>query len=149
MKRAAVCALAVILLMMGGCSGPEVSSDIAEFKFSHRGSSTEACYTYHALAADNGVEIALEKNAGNDIIKTEADADVLMELRAIVETYGINKWDGFDKKSRRALDGTGFTLYIRFEDGTEINAAGSTKFPKQYAEAKEAICVVFEGLTSN
>jgi len=55
----------------------------------------------------------------------------------------LDRWDGFDKSSRRALDGTGFSLTMVTAEGKLVEANGSNAFPKGYAEAKAAIEAVF------
>ena len=62
--------------------------------------------------------------------------DALMQ---VVETYGLDQWDGFDEEETGVLDGEGFWLEIRFSDGTSIEAHGDNAFPEHYFEAMGSI----------
>ena len=69
------------------------------------------------------------------------DAEALME---VIEKYGIESWDGFSGSRKYVLDGEGFSLEIRFTDGTSVNARGDNAFPEHYFDAIGEIWEILE-----
>lgn len=98
-----------------GSDGSEVSiSDgtrLVYFSYSHNGMYSESCYRY-----------------------TFEDPQGLVELEKIVEECNVRKWNGFSKTARGVLDGEGFSLYLKYSDGTTVSASGSNAFPKGYGD---------------
>ena len=76
---------------------------------------------------------------GRDESYFSTDPELLEELRDLVFRYGVDGWDGFNESDPYVLDGEGFTLQLRFDDGTEVRAYGSNAFPPQYFTAMAAL----------
>jgi len=148
MKRTLFLAAALmgILLMLPGCAPKPLSEPFAltAFTWQHRGSHTGLIYSYAAEGTEAGTRLLLSLNAGDRELEILTEEDVLGQLGAIAAEHRLDRWDGFDKSDRRALDGTGFTLTMITADGEIIEAHGSNAFPKGYGEAKAAIEEVFE-----
>lgn len=70
-------------------------------------------------------------------------ADALSRAGDIIDVYGIVGWDGFDKPDDDA-EKLHFTFRAVYPDGTELNASGCKKYPKQWQEGHDALCAFFE-----
>lgn len=77
-----------------------------------------------------------------------ADPELLEEVRNLLFLHGVEKWDGFNESDPNVLDGEGFSLQLRFDDGTEIRASGENSFPPGYhaamGELRERLSAAFE-----
>ena len=146
MRRRVIAALllAAVLLAASACSKPlRTDAPMTGFTFSHSGKHTGLIYTLSAARTENAWQANLSLLAGDRNIyleMTEAEAE---ELAAIVRKHELNRWNGFDRVDRTALDGTGFDLKIHYEDGQILSASGSNAFPKGYREAHEEILGFF------
>jgi len=136
-----------ILTFFTGCATKPLSEplELTAFTWQHRGSHTGLIYSYTAERTEAGARLLLSLNAGSRELDMLVDEDVLGQLGAIAAEHRLDRWDGFDKSDRRAMDGTGFTLAMTTAEGETIEAHGSNAFPKGYTEAKAAIEGVFEG----
>jgi len=146
MKRRMIAVLLVlaVLLTASACSKPlRTDAPISSFSFSHSGMHTGLIYTLSAARTETGWQANLSLLAGEReyiLEMTEAEAE---DLAAIVRKHELNRWNGFDRVDRTALDGTDFDLKIHYEDGQTLSASGSNAFPKGYKEAHEEILDFF------
>ena len=137
-------ALLAVLLVMSACSKTiQTDAPVKSFAFSHSGMHTGLIYTLTAEKDGNGWKAGCSLSAGEreyslDMTDEEAEA-----LASLVRTHQLNRWNGFDRVNRHALDGTGFDLRIGYEDGQAVCASGSNAFPKDYKAAHEAILDFF------
>ena len=117
----------------------KVNVDLEAFEFSESG-------------YNPGMTVSLQKGklifVNRDERKTKkhkVDDKLVSTLMDSFDKYGIYSWDGFKECDDDVLDGMGFTLYVRFSDGSEITAVGSNAFPKNYYEFKKDLLGLFEG----
>ncbi len=119
---------------------------ITSFSYSQSGMSTDSIYTY-TLTRENGKAVLhADLNAGYYEADAELDESAFDTLSEIARQYKLEKWDGFDKVNKMALDGSSFGLHINLEDGSSIDAYGSNSFPTGYGEASRKIVECFESL---
>lgn len=137
-------ALLCVLVTLCACAKPlRTNAPMTGFCFSHSGMHTGLMYRLSADKTEDVWQATLSLLGGEleyvlDMTETEAE-----ELAAIVRKQDMNRWNGFDKTDRRALDGTGFDLTIRYADGQVLSASGSNAFPKGYREARDEILKFF------
>ena len=119
--------LATIFNLLG-CSGPKKESEV-EF------------LEYRVSGYNPGYDIQL--NEGKIIYenfdegkkgKYRANEEVVSNLLEEFNKLDIYSWNGYREADDEVLDGMGFTLYVKFPDGSVINASGSNKFPKNFRE---------------
>ena len=84
-----------------------------------------------------------DSNEDNNFEK-DIDAKYLDELADIIKEKKVVKWDGFDESKDGVLDGSGFSLKVKYDDGKEINAYGYMKYPDNYQEVMESFDKVLE-----
>ncbi len=146
MKRRmiAILLLAAVLLAGSACQKPiKTDEPMTGFTFSHSGMHTGLIYTLEAERAGNGWQANLSLLAGEKEYTLDMTAEEAEALAALVQNHELNRWNGFDRVDRHALDGTGFDLRIDYDDGQEVRASGSNAFPEGYAAAHEAILKFF------
>ena len=136
--------LIAVLLIMSACSKPvKTDAPMTSFSFSHSGMHTGLIYTLSASRTENGWIADLSLLAGDREYAPEMTEEEVEALILLVQTHELNRWNGFDKVDRLALDGTGFELKIGYEDGQKVYATGSNAFPEGYRAAHEAIVTFF------
>lgn len=86
-----------------------------------------------------------DKTSGNvecrNVVRTiDADEGVFQKLCAVFGSYKIAQWAGFRGHDSQALDGSGMCLEVVLADGTEINARGTNRFPKNYSSFVQELC---------
>ena len=139
--------LTAVLLAASACSKPiTTDAPISSFSFSHSGMHTGLIYTLNAARTEEGWQANLSLMAGEKEYSLDMNAEEAEALASLVQNHELTRWNGFDRVDRHALDGTGFELTIRYEDGQEVRASGSNAFPEGYREAREAILEFFAEL---
>ena len=147
-----VAALISAILLLTGCGLwkkqaplPDENAGIAAFSYRHTGSSTNEIYSYDVVKEEDSGEIMVNYDllCGNAVYSFSADDAFIRDVSAIVKEHNLRTWDGFDKRVSGVLDGDGFDLTIRYEDGTEITASGRNCSPDGYSEAARAINDLF------
>lgn len=96
---------------------------------------------YRVSGYNPGYDIKLEKGK---IIYENYDEGKKGQFRAnkktvsglinLFKTLDIYSWNGYQESDDEVLDGMGFSLYVKFSDGTIINANGDNKFPEHFNE---------------
>lgn len=79
----------------------------------------------------------------DDILKVDVNKDFIDRIQSIMEKYNVNKWNSFNKSDPYVLDGNSFSLSLSYEDGTDIDASGYMKYPKNYSEVKSELDSLF------
>lgn len=95
--------------------------------------------SYRICMEENGYTVSVSDRKEKRF--AAEDAEALME---VIEKYGIESWDGFSGSRKYVLDGEGFSLEIRFTDGTSVNARGDNAFPEHYFDAIGEIWEILE-----
>ncbi len=84
----------------------------------------------------DGPVIVLSRGIGNDPEnRNEAvvDASFLSALEAALKKHGVRGWNGFrGRPVMQISDGEGFSLSLRFRDGSTVEAGGENRFPNAY-----------------
>lgn len=86
-----------------------------------------------------------DKTSGNvecrNVVRAiDADESVFQNLCALFGNYRIAQWAGFRGHDSQALDGSGMCLEVVLADGTEIDARGTNRFPKNYSSFVQELC---------
>ena len=129
----------IIPILLIGCEKKDIEKklekEIVYFQYEY-GSGEGFYYTYKIENDNNKYIFTKEIFSSNDkSFKKEIDEKVLEELNKIINDNEIYNWNGFNKSDDRVLDGSGFTLIIRYNDESLINAHGYMKYPSNYKEA--------------
>ena len=68
------------------------------------------------------------------------------QLEQLLRKGGVESWNGFDKSSKTARDGSSFDLTIIMADESLIEAGGYMKWPKNYEAVRDGLDALFGGL---
>lgn len=149
-----VAALLSVILLLTGCglrnktvTEPDENARIIVFSYSHTGSSAYEIYSFDVERDEDSGKMTVnyEFMCGNEEFSFPAEDAFLLDVSKLIEEHNLRAWDGFDKSASGVLDGDGFDLSIRYEDGTEISASGRNCSPDGYNEADRAINDLFRG----
>lgn len=148
MKRGLLTALVLlIILQLCACARPlRTDAPMNRFCFEHSGMHTGLMYTLAAENTGSGWQAEISLLCGEREYCLPMTDEEAAELISLVKTHQLNRWNGFDKVDRSALDGTDFTLQIGYEDGQKLYASGSNAFPEGYKAAHEEIRRFFGAL---
>lgn len=136
--------LLTILMTAAACSKTlRTDAPMTGFSFSHSGMHTGFIYTLSAARTESGWQADLSLLAGEQEYEFHMTEEEAGELTGLVKAHELNRWNGFDKVDRSALDGYSFEMTIDYEDGQHLYASGSNTFPKGYNAAHEAILKFF------
>ena len=123
-------------------------SEITSFKFFYTiGYALNSSVNYDINCTNNCV--AKIKKSGvseEDAVTVEIDRDVVKKLENILINNKVNKWNGFNKKNKKVLDGNSFSISIKMKNGNEISASGYMKRPKNYKKVREELDNFFNNL---
>ena len=123
-----------------------ISGDIIYFYFGYStGNMKDAYFRYELTLEDEVYTVRVKPNGVPDeqaaVVKVEKSfAD---ELGALMERYGVDQWNGFDKSDSQVLDGNSFSLTV-YRGEEKISARGYMKWPKNYGDFKAAVNKLFE-----
>ena len=144
MKRRLTAVMLAALAMLSACSKPlKTDAPMNSFSFSHSGMNIGLIYTLEAAQTQTGWQAELSLLAGEQeylLDMTDAEASALAE---IVQEHELNRWNGFDKVDKNALDGYDFELCIGYADGQKLYASGSNAFPEGYDAVHKEILEFF------
>ena len=95
--------------------------------------------SYRISMEEDGYYVSVSDRKAKRFAPEDAEA-----LTEIIEKYDIASWDGFSGSRKYVLDGQGFSLEIRFTDGTRVDARGDNAFPEHYFDAIGDIWEILE-----
>lgn len=105
----------------------------------------EASFIYNIDKVDGKYEATIKKEGvtleeAKKVMITKKD---LKKIEEVLKKYEVNKWNGFKKSDKFVLDGDSFSLYVVFENDTEIDASGYMMYPKNYSNVRGELDKIF------
>ena len=141
MKKTALFGVIVIMLsFLFGCAKNAEIKDIETMS---------NAYVVYTLTNEDGSYTATIKPKGapeEEKLEFEVDESFAKELEAFLAENEVGRWNGFQKSNKTAADGKSFSLYITMADGSEVDARGYMKWPKNYNAVSAGITEIFEKL---
>ena len=118
-------------------------SNLSKFAFSFRANATRITVSAEAID-DSKCRVVIEKSQWNRKQHIEK-SDLIKQLEEIMEKHSLYKWDGFREahEYHQAIC-EHFFLRAVFEDGTTIDAAGSSLFPEGFWAPMREIFGLFD-----
>ena len=150
-----------ILSFLTGCGGlgekgsngigkkaKDNESGIQSFTYRYNNSFGASSYTWDVTETDGKIAFTYESMQHEEFgeMVMECSREILDSLYAVYKDIRIAEWDGYDKHNPNVLDGDGFTLDIKFNDGAKLSAHGSNACPERYGEFESAIYEVLSPL---
>ena len=77
-------------------------------------------------------------------ITEPVDSTILEQLTDLCARHNIDRWDGIDEVNREVLDGSGFSLYVKYDDGKRISAHGMNAWPEGYRAFVKEMYTILE-----
>ena len=125
---------------------------IVMMSFSYQTGNMMYSTVHYWLKIENNIYIAMIKPDGvpdEQLSVFPVDESFVLNLENILIRYKVGDWNGFNKVDKRVLDGTGFSLNVRFASDKSIHASGYVSRPARYAEVRNALDSAFMGLLTN
>ena len=143
--------LVMRLRMYSGSRGGEriKMSPAVSFKFNYSGGSYLDSGNGYSAVLENGIVTVRIRKDGvseEDADEFTTDASFMEKIDEIIAEYKVKKWNGFARSNRMVLDGHGFTLSIKMDNGEILSAHGYMAWPKNYSEFSGAIESLFMSL---
>lgn len=108
---------------------PVAITDIQEISFRESGSIVPLVSNATLTREETGTRVRLELQY-QDEYELMMDASLMDQVREILERYEVGNWNGFRGNDSMVLDGSSFSFYVSFTDGTSISASGTNAFPR-------------------
>ena len=107
------------------------NSGIRSFSYSYNGSIGGNSFTRTAKAEDGKTILTLDKMEKHDYgtMSGEASPGFMSALEKLCADHRVTRWNGFDKYNPHVLDGDGFSLHIKYNNGKNVSAHGSNAQP--------------------
>lgn len=102
--------------------------------------------SYEASLRDDGVvevKVRQDGQAEEDVPVIETDKSFLEKIDSIIGKNNVAKWNGFNRSARDVLDGDGFSLSIRMDNGQSISAGSYMAWPDGYGTFKGEMDTLF------
>ncbi|MBQ3049592.1 MAG: hypothetical protein IJC94_06520 [Oscillospiraceae bacterium] len=138
-----------MLSFLFGCAKNAEIKDIETFSFRYSYGAMSNAYVVYTLTNEDGSYTATIKPKGapeEEKLEFEVDESFAKELEAFLAENEVGRWNGFQKSNKTAADGKSFSLYITMADGSEVDARGYMKWPKNYNAVSAGITEIFEKL---
>ena len=87
----------------------------------------------------DGFTVTRSSGGGQTVRNAYVEQVVGGQVTDILRTHHALSWNGFAQSDPHMLDGTSFTLFIAFDDGTTIFARGTNSYPKGLSAAMQEI----------
>lgn len=124
-------------------TGKEV---IESIYYSYASTYIGGIYSYEIYKDNDDVKlkvIYMNINEDNpDVVSI--DNSVLDKTMNLIKKHNVNKWNGYHKYATNVLDGDGFSLKFKFNDGKTIDFSGSNCAPDGYYSFEKEFFLLIE-----
>lgn len=127
--------------LLGGCQKKRLKEDVLVESFSYEtiGTAMGSETTFSIVREGDGFTVTQSAGGGKTVRSAYADQAAGAQATDILRAHNALSWNGFAKSDPHMLDGTSFTLFIAFDDGTTISARGTNSYPKGLSAAVKEI----------
>lgn len=135
--------------------GSFLAEDMTRFSYTHTGMALPHIYAYeiekegdvYRLRADffdaenafEQVNLVWEGEEYRAVIE-----EVYQKTRVLYQAHDLQSWEGFSQSYPGVSDGSGFSLFVDFQDGRTFMASGDNAFPPTYFEAEADLKAIME-----
>ena len=132
--------------LLCGCQRRRLKEDVLVESFSYEtvGTAMGSETTFSIVREGDGFTVTQSAGGGKTVRSTYADQAAGAQATDILRAHDALAWNGFAKSDPHILDGTSFTLFIAFDDGTTISARGTNSYPKGLSAAVREIKDLFD-----
>ena len=132
--------------LLGGCRRKRLAQDVLLESFCYEtiGTAMGSETTFSVICEENGFSVTQSFGRGQNVRSAYVEQEVGAQATDILRKHNVLSWNGFEKSDPLVLDGTSFTLFIAFSDGTTISARGTNSYPKGLSTAVQEIEELFD-----
>ena len=115
---------------------------IQRFSFNHDGTRGGKSFNWSVTRQEDGTGIFVYTNylsRENRDLSDTVSVQFMDSLETLCNKYKVHRWNGFRGNNKHVCDGTGFTLYIRYQECKTVEAHGMNKFPRHYSEFRDEL----------
>ncbi len=123
-------------------------SAIKTFYYSYDGSGNSYSYDIDAIQDPAMFSYIAARYRDYGRMTNVTNELLLSRLKNLCDKYKIEQWAGFSKTAQGVYDGAGFTLTIRYADGTNLYARGTNAFPEGYGDFTRELDALFQPLVT-
>ena len=124
----------------------DVSKSIDVYFSYSSGSYMNSGNSYSAVLRDDGVvevKVRQDGQAEKNVPVIETDKAFLEKIDQIIADNNVAKWNGYHMSARDVLDGDGFSLSIKMDNGQKISAGSYMAWPDGYGAFKGEMDTLF------
>ncbi len=130
-----------VSIIVVGCGKKETKYEkhLISFSYSY-GNVENGLSDYSITLNEENKAIYIVSSSTNEIPYTEKEVDKenFGKINKIINDYDVLDWDGFNKIDNED-DEICFSIQIGYDDGSNYNASGCGKYPKNFEEAHKAL----------
>ena len=126
--------------------GGRSTAHIVSFRYSYDGTIGGNSHWYTVKLEDGQPVMTIEEleyfNQGK---RTDTvGMDFMEALEALCRKHQVWKFDGFKHTNPYVSDGSGYSLYIKYDNGKSVDSYGMNESPKGYREFAKELHEMFE-----
>ena len=142
----------VIILILGivivvvKITKPKEIKSISYLRYSYSTGNAMNSSVVYEVKCENECILKIKPNNVSKIFTktyTISDDDI-NKLIEIINTNKVYEWDGYNKSDRLVMDGNSFSFNLKTKEGTEIDAHGYMKWPKNYQKVRGEFNSLFD-----
>jgi hypothetical protein len=141
--------LLLAVCVFAGCQKrlPDTAT-IETFVYETRGTAMGS-ETSFSIAREGDGFIVTQSAGGGQIVHTAyVGRETVAQATDILRAHNVLSWNEYAESNPLVLDGTSFSLFIVFDDGTTISARGTNSYPKGLSAAVREIQSLFDRFLS-
>ena len=125
--------------------GGKNAAHITRFSYHYDGTIGGNSHTYSVNITDKTATITVKDMLHHDFdeMSDTAGPAFIQALEALCAKHDVKRFDGFDKYNKYMHDGSGFSLYVRYDNGQSINAHGMNEWPSGYRDFSDEMHELF------
>jgi len=150
-KQILLCILLFLAVaLLGGCQRKRLAQDVLleSFCYETRGTAMGSETSLSIVREGEGF-IVTQSSGGGQIVHTAyVGRETVAQATDILRAHNVLSWNEYAESNPLVLDGTSFSLFIVFDDGTTISARGTNSYPKGLSAAVREIQSLFDRFLS-
>ncbi len=148
-KQILLCFLLFLAVALpGGCQRKRLKDGVLIESFSYEtvGTAMGSETALSIVREGDGFTVTQSSGGGRTVRRAYVGQAAGAQATDILRAHNALAWNGFAKSDPHMLDGTSFTLFIDFDDGTAVSARGTNSYPRGLSAAVREIRDLFDQL---
>ena len=120
--------------------------NIKEIEFRYTNGNMINSDIYYKIECKDTCLLRIKQYGNPNEEEYNVDKCVLNDIENILNKYNVSSWNGFNKSDNNVLDGNSFSIYIKMNDNSKIEASGYMIYPNNYSSVKKELDTLFNSL---